>query len=718
MIVSKGNEMTRSLRAAACSLAPLLILAGCAAESPAPPDTTVAAPVLSPRPGTYSSAMDIVLSTATPGASIRYTTDGSTPNETAGTLYTAPVHVAETLTLKAVAYRTGWTTSTVTSGPYTIMPLVSAPAFAPGPGSYFAAQDVAITTATPGASIRYTSDGSTPTVTTGALYAGPVPVAETLVLRAVAYQAGWTTSLVTTGQYVIGPAVTAPVFIPAPGSYAGPQDIAISTLTAGASIRYTTDGSDPTETTGTPYTGPVRLATSATLKAVAYLAGWIPSPVTAGDYTISTLVAAPVFAPPAGTYDSAQDVAITTSTSGATIRYTIDGTTPTDSYGTVYSAPVQVADTLTLRAVAYRAGWTTSSVTSALYTIEPPEPVYKQYAYIANSESQTISAFTIDPSAGTLAEIAGSPFAAGGTYPWCLAAHPSGKFLYALNFASRDISILSIDAATGALVTAPVSPCPTGGVSPSWIAVEPAGKFLYVTDSAANNVAAFAVDAATGDLTPVAGSPFTAEIYPAGLAIDPSGKFVYAACAGSHAVSAYAVEAATGALTPVAGSPFGTGGLSPTTVGIDPAGKYLYVTNGATDNISAFSLDPVSGALTDVAGSPFAAGGTAPAFIGLEPTGHFAYAANAGSTISAFGIAAATGALTAVPGSPFAAEGIYPRSVAFEHAGKFAYVANSQSGTVSAFAIDAATGALAAVAGSPFAAGNGPYSVVTVRIAQ
>ena len=345
MIVTEGNDMTRSLRAAVWSLAPLLILAGCAAESPEPPDTTVAAPTLSPEPGTYSADMDIVLATTTPGASIRYTTDGSTPTATTGTLYAAPVHVAETLTLKAVAYRTGWTTSSVTSGQYTIMPLVSAPAFAPGPGSYFAAQDVAITTATLGASIRYTTDGSTPTATTGTLYAGPVAVAETLVLRAAAFQAGWTTSPVTTGQYVIGPAVTAPVFTPGPGSYAGPQDIVLSTLTAGASIRYTTDGSDPTETTGTLYTGPVRLGTSATLKAVAYLAGWTPSPVTAGDYTISTLVAAPVFDPPAGTYDSARDVAITTSTSGATIRYTVDGTTPTESVGTVYTAPVHVADT-------------------------------------------------------------------------------------------------------------------------------------------------------------------------------------------------------------------------------------------------------------------------------------------------------------------------------------------------------------------------------------
>ena len=179
------------------------------------------------------------------------------------------------------------------------------------------------------------------------------------------------------------------------------------------------------------------------------------------------------------------------------------------------------------------------------------------------------------------------------------------------------------------------------------------------------------------------------------------------------------MDAATGALTPVAGSPFGTGGLSPATVGIDPTGKYLYVTNGATDNISAFSLDPVDG------------GPDGRCRFALRRRRHGAGLRRRG-TRGAFRLRGQRGLdrlrlrhrrrrpapSRPFPDSPFPAEGTYPRSIAFEHAGKFAYVVHSYSGTVSAFAIDAATGALAAVAGSPFAAGNGPYSVVTVRIAQ
>ena len=69
--------------------------------------------------------------------------------------------------------------------------------------------------------------------------------------------------MVTSGQYAIGPLVTAPAFSPVPGTYVDPQDIAISTPTAGATIRYTTDGSTPTDTIGTLYTAPVHIADSA-----------------------------------------------------------------------------------------------------------------------------------------------------------------------------------------------------------------------------------------------------------------------------------------------------------------------------------------------------------------------------------------------------------------------------------------------------------------------
>ena len=56
--------------------------------------------------------------------------------------------------------------------------------------------------------------------------------------------------------------------------------------------------------------------------------------------------------PPPGTYAGPQSVVLTTSTAGATIRYTIDGSNPTDSNGTFYSGPVPIGATTTLKAIA------------------------------------------------------------------------------------------------------------------------------------------------------------------------------------------------------------------------------------------------------------------------------------------------------------------------------------------------------------------------------
>jgi hypothetical protein len=155
--------------------------------------------------GTYTSAQSVTISTTTPGASIRYTTDGSTPSPTVGTVYSGPVAVASTETIKAIAYETGWTSSSVTSSAYTITGTVANPSYSPVSGTYTSAQSVTISTTTPGASIRYTTDGSTPTETTGTLYSGPVTVSTTTTINAIAYISGLADSGVATAVFTIVP---------------------------------------------------------------------------------------------------------------------------------------------------------------------------------------------------------------------------------------------------------------------------------------------------------------------------------------------------------------------------------------------------------------------------------------------------------------------------------------------------------------------------------
>ncbi|MBR3697944.1 MAG: chitobiase/beta-hexosaminidase C-terminal domain-containing protein [Bacteroidales bacterium] len=76
--------------------------------------------------------------------------------------------------------------------------------------------------------------------------------------------------------------------------------------------------------------------------------------------------ATPTFNPAAGLYTTAQNVTISTETSGATIRYTTDGTDPTES-SSVYSAPISVSANTTIKAMATATGYNTSSIATANY---------------------------------------------------------------------------------------------------------------------------------------------------------------------------------------------------------------------------------------------------------------------------------------------------------------------------------------------------------------
>jgi hypothetical protein len=83
-------------------------------------------------------------------------------------------------------------------------------------------------------------------------------------------------------------------------------------------------------------------------------------------------VAAPTFNPVAGSFDSKPSVTISTTTQGASIRYTTDGKAPTPTSGTLIngeSGTALVRATCTLKAVAYKENMTTSPVTSANFTV-------------------------------------------------------------------------------------------------------------------------------------------------------------------------------------------------------------------------------------------------------------------------------------------------------------------------------------------------------------
>lgn len=160
-----------------------------------------ATPTFSPAPGTYSSAQSVTISDATAGATIYYTTDGSTPT-TSSTVFTGPIAVSSTETINAIAVANGCSNSAVASGTYTIAPAAATPTFSPAAGTYTSAQTVAISDATTGATIYYTTDGSTPT-TSSTQYTGTISVKSTETIKAIAAATGFSTSAVASATYTI-----------------------------------------------------------------------------------------------------------------------------------------------------------------------------------------------------------------------------------------------------------------------------------------------------------------------------------------------------------------------------------------------------------------------------------------------------------------------------------------------------------------------------------
>lgn len=83
------------------------------------------------------------------------------------------------------------------------------------------------------------------------------------------------------------------------------------------------------------------------------------------------------FDPPEQSFTNSISVSMACATSGATIRYTTDGSTPTSSSGTVYSGPIALTRTTTVKAIAYKSGMTPSGVAEATYTlIGDPNPIW------------------------------------------------------------------------------------------------------------------------------------------------------------------------------------------------------------------------------------------------------------------------------------------------------------------------------------------------------
>ena len=345
---------------------------------------TTATPTFSPAAGTYSTAQTVTISDTTSGATIYYTTNGTTPT-TASTVYSSAITVSATETLEAIATHSSDTNSAVGSAAYTIQ--VSTPTFSPAVGAYGPAQSVTISDTTSGATIYYTTNGTTPT-TASSTYSSAITVSATETLEAIAAKTGYSNSAVGSAAYTINGAAATPTFSPAAGTYSSAPSVTISDTTPSATIYYTTNGTTPT-TGSTQYTGAITVSATETLEAIAAKAGYTNSTVGSAAYAIQA--ATPTFSSAAGTYPSAQKVTISDTTTSSTIYYTTNGTTPTTS-SSQYSSAITVSQNETLEAIATASGYTNSTVASAAYFIQAATPSFNPAAgTYATAQNVTIS---------------------------------------------------------------------------------------------------------------------------------------------------------------------------------------------------------------------------------------------------------------------------------------------------------------------------------------
>ncbi len=263
---------------------------------------------------------------------------------------------------------------------------VFTPTFSPVAGAYVLSQypkTITIATTTPNSWLRYTTDGSTPTASHGTLVqasSGNASVPVDTTLKAIAY-IGTNLSAVASGLYSAAARAATPTFTPAAGAYPSadfPKTITIATATTGCNMRYTLDGSTPTELHGTAIfgsSGTASVASGQTLKAIAFKADLSGSDslIAFGAYSTSAnQVVEPAFSPSGGTFPVLKKtVTISTTTAGAQIRWTVDGSTPTSAHGTLIastsgSATFSIGPTV-LQAVAFASGMSDSKVHSDTY---------------------------------------------------------------------------------------------------------------------------------------------------------------------------------------------------------------------------------------------------------------------------------------------------------------------------------------------------------------
>ena len=570
---------------------------------------------------------------------------------------------------------------------------VNAPSYNPPAGSYINAQMVTISSTTSGASIRYTTDGSTPSDTIGTVYSGPFSIGVSETIKAIAYESGWSDSTVAVAEYSFGGTVKNFTGFSDPGNIVidGSGNLWVGSGNSSTLTKLSSSGSvlDTYSIAGASITEPIGLDASGYL--------WVETAESPSSATETILDSA-----------SGAVVASYTQSFGTTGR-------EVDAAGNlwlaIYGSDAIAKLTFSGAVTEYTNG---SIVGDAGIAIDSSGNIWT-VGYNTNNVAKFSSSGSV---LGTYGPV--------GSYPGNLAIDPSGN-IWVLNTKGNSVTKLSsTGAVSGTYSVSAGTPGPvaidhSGNI---WIVNTSSNSITEITStgsitktfsfsSSPNSVAIDQsgnvwVSNGTNTLTELTGATTGPQYFPIGPSTSTTQYFLYVGNLNDNTVSAYTINTSSGALTAINGSPFASG-TGPKGIAISSTGKLIYITNFSNSNISAYTINSSTGVLETINGSPFAAATGSNNLISdvVDPTGEFLYASNWSESgdVYAYTINSTTGVISSVNGSPFAT-GNSPNSIAIDMTGKFLYVANHDSDNVSAFSINTSSGSLATVSGSPFPAGT------------
>ena len=282
----------------------------------------------------------IVLSCATEGASIYYTTDGASIEDGAGLLYTEPISWSEDFTLQAYAKKTNFNTSGAIAYVFNVSSYRCAKPLFTKDGD-----KLLLACPTADAKIYYTTDGSTPTSSSTQYTEDGISVEFNCTVKAVAVKEGELFDSEVATYDITGFAVAEPTFTVVN------KKIVLSCATEGAAIYYTTDGGSVVEGDGILYTEPISWSEDFILQAYAKKTNFNTSDFIAYSFNVSSYrCVKPVFS------KDGNKLMLTSPTADAKIYYTTDGSTPTSSSTQYTEDGITVEFNCTVKAVAVKEG--------------------------------------------------------------------------------------------------------------------------------------------------------------------------------------------------------------------------------------------------------------------------------------------------------------------------------------------------------------------------